>query len=91
MNRILKYLRIVHDYSISGLAQKFGVSHTYISKVENGDKEPSEKLLELYCKEFHLSKKALAYFEETDNHRKLNNQEVILMILQEICKRKEKL
>lgn len=86
MNRVLKYLRIAHDYSMSDLSKKLGISQPYISKLENGSKYPSDEVIEKYCRVFHLSKKSIMMFSKEANSKKdIKNQEILLMILKKIC------
>lgn len=91
-NRIFKYLRISHDYNIKELSEKFGVSHSHILRIENGEKKPSDKILSLYSETFKVSTRLLNYFQteitesEKDKKRVLNSREILLLILKGLSK-----
>lgn len=93
-NRIFKYLRVAHDLKVKELADKFGVSHTYILRIESGEKKPSEKMLSLYCDTFGVTIRLLNYFQSEISEKeqigyKFSCKEILLLILKVICNEKE--
>ena len=54
-NDYLKYLRKSHYLSQEELAKKLGISQTYYSQVENGQKRPSISLWQKLHKLFNIS------------------------------------
>lgn len=90
MNRVLRLLRIANDYTIAELANKLNVTPSYISKIENGTKKPSNELLEKYCKVLKIKMKTLMFFEKENNFNDYKYQDLLLLILEKICSKKSK-
>lgn len=57
--RILRYLRSQSGIGIKRLAPKLGVSYTYLSKLENQEVAPSEKLVGRIATHFHYDRDRL--------------------------------
>lgn len=55
ISEILRLLRVGNELSCQQMADKLGVSASYISQIENGKKLPSDKMLGLYSKIFGIS------------------------------------
>lgn len=60
----LKLLRRYQGLNQSALAQKIGVSRSYVSELESGNRTPSVDLLERYSKEFNIPVSSLVFFAE---------------------------
>lgn len=88
MNRVLRLLRIANNYSIAEIATKLDVTPSFISKIENGVKKPSQDLLEKYCKVLKIKMKTLKFFEKENEENDYRYQELLLLILEKICKNK---
>ena len=89
MNQILKLLRIANDITMDELALKLGISKSYISSIESGNRRVTEDLLKNYSKVFKIPQKTLLFFEETANKNKLKTQEILILILSKICSSKK--
>ena len=46
IGEVLRLLRISYDLSISELSQKTKISKSYITEIEKGEKNPSDKILD---------------------------------------------
>lgn len=90
MNEVLKLLRIARGYSVSEMAEKLGKSQSFISKIELGKRTPSKELLQEYSKVLHISLKSIEFFNKEKTDNELEYEELLLIILQKICRRKAK-
>lgn len=64
INEALRLIRIFHDLKQFELAERLGVSKSRISEVENGVKNPSLGLIELYSEEFDIPMSSILFFAE---------------------------
>lgn len=55
LNKTLKLLRLSKQWNQVTLAQKIGISRSYLSELESGKKKPSLETLEKYSFAFELS------------------------------------
>lgn len=85
MNDIFRLLRIAKDLKIRELAEKMGISPSYISEVESGKKKPSLEMIEKYSTALDIPKSVIFYFVEQNVTKKYHYQELLLQILQKIC------
>lgn len=70
INEALRLIRVFHDLKQVELAERIGVSKSYISEVEKGSKSPSLDLIEKYSAAFKLPVSAILFFaEEIPNAR----------------------
>ena len=60
----LRLLRIFNDYTMVQLAEKMGLSQSYISELENGKKQPTLQVLEKYADLFDLKPSTILLFSE---------------------------
>ena len=90
MNQVLKLLRVAKGYSISEVAEKLGISQPFISRIESGEKNPSDSLIQKYSELFNIKVKTLEVFAKKEKEENLEHEEVLLMILKRICKKREK-
>jgi len=64
LNEALRLLRVYHDLSQTELAQKLGVSKSWISEIENGLKSPTLSLLESYAEVFEMPLSSIMFCSE---------------------------
>ena len=73
------------------MARKIEVSPSYISKLESGEKTPTDAIIHKYSKAFHIPEKTIRLFDnEVKTKSDMDNQDVLLMILNEMAKSKGK-
>lgn len=60
----LKILRRSQELNQSELSQRLGVSRSYISELESGNRTPSFELLERYAEVFDIPLSSLMFFAE---------------------------
>lgn len=60
----LRLIRVFHDLKQIELADKMGVSKSYISEIEAGKKSPSIQLIEKYSEEFKIPVSSILFFSE---------------------------
>ncbi|WP_395373714.1 helix-turn-helix domain-containing protein [Marinicella sp. W31] len=66
----LQLVREYHRLSQKALAQKLGISASYLSELEKNKKKPNLTLLQKYQSEFDLPASSLIYIQEAlDNGR----------------------
>ena len=64
-HRALRLIRVYHDMNQSDLAEKLGLSKSYISELEKeGGKKPSIEVLEKYADYFRIPLSSLMLFAE---------------------------
>lgn len=88
MNEVLKLLRIANDYKLKELADLLDVSQPFLSQIESGVKKPSNELLGKYSKIFKVRVSVLQFFAEEKEEKNLKYQQLLLMILEKICEKK---
>lgn len=65
INRALKTLRQFHDMRQAVLADRLGISNSYLSEIERGKKDPSIELLKKYSDIFEVPLSSIVVFSET--------------------------
>lgn len=60
----LRLVRVFHDINQSQLADKLGISRSYLSEIESGKKTPSIELINKYADIFNIPPSSLLYFSE---------------------------
>lgn len=88
MNKVLKALRIIHEYNISELASALQISQSHLSRIENGEKNPSDELLERYSKLFRVKVKTLKFFEQKRDDENMEYKKLLFLILEKMCGQK---
>lgn len=63
-NRALRLIRAFHHINQNDLAKKIGLSKSYISELETGNKTPSLEVLEKYAAYFKIPLSSLMMFAE---------------------------
>ncbi|MDV2995421.1 MAG: hypothetical protein N4J56_005075 [Chroococcidiopsis sp. SAG 2025] len=64
LNEALRLMRIFHDLSQKELAEKLGISKSYLSEIETGKKTPTIDLLNRYSKSFDIPVSSIMFFSE---------------------------
>jgi len=64
LNRALRLLRTYHQLKQIELAQRLGVSNSYLSEIETGSKTPGIDLLEKYAAVFKMPVSSILLFSE---------------------------
>lgn len=65
LNEALRLVRVFHDISQAKLAEKLGISKSYLSEIESGKKSPTLELLDKYKDVFDIPVSSLLLFSET--------------------------
>jgi len=64
ISEALRLIRVFHDLKQAELAEKMGVSKSYISEIEAGKKVPTMQLIEKYSDEFKMPISSIIFFAE---------------------------
>lgn len=64
LGRALKQIRVFHNLKQFELADKLGISASYLSEIEKGIKEPSMSIMDEYSKLFKIPKSSILFFVE---------------------------
>lgn len=67
LNEALRLIRVYHDMRQSELAEKLGISKSYLSEIEKGTKKPTLDLLEKYADLFRVPVSSIMFFSENMN------------------------
>lgn len=69
INKALKLIRQYHKCKQVELADKLGISKSYLSEIESGKKPVSYTLLEKYSETFEIKVSSLVFFSESLNSK----------------------
>lgn len=64
----LRLVRVFHDMNQSNLAERLGISKSYLSELESGKKSPTLELLQKYAATFNMPLSSLLFFAENVNN-----------------------
>lgn len=64
LSEALRLIRIFHDLKQFEVAEKIGVSKSYISEIENGNRTPSLEIVQKYAAEFRMPVSSILFFSE---------------------------
>lgn len=65
LGEALRLLRTFHDLNQTETALRLGISKSYLSEIENGEKQPTLALLEKYSIEFNIPVSSIMFFAES--------------------------
>ncbi len=65
LNRALRLLRTYHQLTQVQLAKRLGISNSYLSEIESGDKTPPLDLLDKYSDIFKMPTSSILLFSES--------------------------
>jgi transcriptional regulator with XRE-family HTH domain len=64
LSEALRLLRIFHDLKQNELAERLGLSKSYVSELEKGNRTPSLEVVEKYAKAFNIPTSSILFFSE---------------------------
>ncbi|MEH2289154.1 helix-turn-helix transcriptional regulator [Nostoc sp.] len=67
LSEALRLIRVFHDLTQKELAEKLGISKSYISEIESGKKTPTLELLNRYSEFFDIPVSSIMFFSESLN------------------------
>ncbi|MDF3606704.1 helix-turn-helix transcriptional regulator [Paracoccus sp. DMF-8] len=67
LNKALRLVRVYHDLTQADVAERVGLSKSYVSEIESGDKNISLAVLEKYSTAFDIPMSSLMLFAEQIN------------------------
>lgn len=82
LGNVLKLIRFANEMSTKDAAQNSNVSSTYISEVENGNKNPSISVLKKIAETYNIPLSQIFLFEELQIQDNLSNRQLLIMILE---------
>lgn len=68
LNEALRLIRVYHDLRQTEMADKLGVSKSYLSEIEKGSKTPSLDLVNKYAEFFSVPVSSIMFFSENINN-----------------------
>lgn len=66
LNEVLRIVRVYHDMTQADCAVRVGLSKSYISGIENGEKKVSLSVIERYSSAFDIPVSTLMLFAERE-------------------------
>lgn len=60
----LRLIRVYHDMKQGELAEKLGISKSYMSEIEKGTKSPTVELINKYAEVFEIPASSILFFSE---------------------------
>jgi len=70
----LRLIRVYNDLKQNEMADRIGVSKSYLSEIENGQKSPTLEIIQKYSQEFSLPVSSIMFFSEEIPHAKLGEK-----------------
>ncbi|WP_414588584.1 helix-turn-helix domain-containing protein [Scytonema sp. PCC 10023] len=64
LSKALRLMKIFHDLTQKELAEKLGISKSYLSEIESGKKTPTINLLKRYSEVFDVPIYSIIFFAE---------------------------
>ena len=68
----LRLIRVFHDLKQAELADRLGISKSYLSEIESGKKQPKIELIERYASEFEIPGSSILFFAENLENPKIS-------------------
>ena len=72
MNEALRLVRVYHDMSLVEVANRVGLSKSYVSEIENGHKKVTMEVLEKYAEAFSIPMSSLMLFAERTEGKRVS-------------------
>lgn len=79
---VLKLLRIAREMSAKELANKMGVSASYITEIETNNKKPSLDMINKYSEALEVKKNTIFYFDDQGSENGYNYKHLLVEMLQ---------
>ena len=64
LSEALRLIRVFHDMKQNELANRLGISKSYLSEIESGKKQPRMDLIERYSSVFGIPSSSILFFAE---------------------------
>ena len=64
LSEALRLIRVFHDMKQTELANRLGMSKSYLSEIESGKKTPTMEILKRYSSEFGMPCSSIMFFSE---------------------------
>ena len=64
LNEALRLIRAFHDMNQKDLAERLGISNSYLSELESGKKTPTLEMIEKYSEVFKMPSSSILFFSE---------------------------
>lgn len=71
IGEVLKRLRVIYGFKTSQMADKLGLSISYLSEIENNKKLPNLRILEKYSEVFQIKLSSIILLAESHEEMKL--------------------
>ena len=65
LSEALRLIRVFHDVKQAELANRLGISKSYLSEIESGKKQLKVELIERYSSEFRIPSSSIIFFAES--------------------------
>lgn len=65
LSEALRLIRVFHGLKQTDLAERFGISKSYLSEIESGKKTASIELVQKYSVEFQIPASSILFFSES--------------------------
>ena len=79
---VLKLTRIANNITTKSVADKSGISSTFICDIENSRKKVSLENLKAIVKVYDIPLSKILFFEEKATEKQMNYQQILKMILE---------
>ena len=64
LNEALRLIRAFHDMNQKDLAERLGISNSYLSELESGKKTPTLEMIQKYSEVFKMPSSSILFFSE---------------------------
>ena len=64
LSKALRLIRVFHDLKQQEVAEKLGLSKSFVSELENGKKTPSFEVIQRYSEVFNIPASSILFFSE---------------------------
>ena len=65
LSEALRLIRVFHDMKQQELAERLGLSKSYVSELESGKKVPSMEVIQKYSETFGIPASSILFFSES--------------------------